>query len=61
MLLYTVGYTGACVIYSFLPDRIKEYRSKKKTFAASFGSGVTVTGHLVVQSIILIIVSFYFG
>lgn len=61
MLLYTVGYTGACVIYSFLPDRIKEYRSKKKSFAASFGSGVTVTGHLVVQSIILIIVSFYFG
>ncbi len=61
MLLYTAGYTGACVIYSFLPDRIKEYRSKKKTFAAAFGTGITVTGHLVIQSIVLMIMSYYFS
>lgn len=61
MLLYTAGYTGACVIYSFLPDRIKEYRTKKKTFAAAFGSGVTVTGHLVVQSVVLIVLAYYFS
>ncbi|MBE6715773.1 MAG: hypothetical protein E7573_02525 [Ruminococcaceae bacterium] len=58
MLLYTAGYTGACIIYSFLPDRIKDYRSKKKTFAGAFGSGITVTGHLAVQSVILIIMSY---
>ncbi len=61
MLLYTAGYTGACALYSFGPDRIIEYKSKKKTFAAAFGSGVTVTGHLIIQSVILVIISFYFG
>lgn len=61
MLLYTLGYTGACVIYSFGPDRISEYRSGKKTFAGAFGSGVTVTGHLVVQSAALLILSYYFN
>lgn len=61
MILYTAGYTGACVIYSLGPDRIKDLRSKKKTFAGAFGSGVTVTGHLIIQSIILIAVSLYFG
>lgn len=59
MLMYTIGYTGACVIYSFGPDRIKEYKSKEKTFARVFGSGVTVTGHLIVQSIVLIIISYF--
>ncbi len=57
MLLYTVGYTGACVMYSFMPDRIKAYRSGEKDFSRAFGSGVTVTGHLVVQSIILVVLS----
>lgn len=57
ILLYTLGYTGACVIYSFMPDRIISFRKGEKTFRAAFGSGVTVTGHLVVQSIILIAVS----
>ncbi len=61
MLLYTLGYTGACVLYSFGPDRIIEYRSKKKTFAEAFGSGVTVTGHLIIQSAVLIMLSYYFN
>ncbi len=61
MLLYTLGYTGACMIYSFGPDRIIEYHSKQKTFAGAFGSGVTVTGHLMVQSAVLIALAYYFN
>lgn len=57
MLLYTVGYTGACVLYSFGPDRIKVFRSKEKTFREAFGSGVTVTGHLIIQSVVLIVIT----
>ncbi|MBR3766892.1 MAG: hypothetical protein IKL10_01460 [Clostridia bacterium] len=57
MLLYTVGYTGACIIYTLLPDRIKAYRSEEKTFRQAFGSGFTVTGHLTIQSIVLIIIA----
>lgn len=57
MLLYTAGYTGACVMYTLLPDRIIAYKEKKNTFAALFGSGITVTGHLVIQSAVLIALS----
>ena len=57
MLLYTAAYTGACMLYSFMPDRIKAYRKGEKSFSQAFGSGVTVTGHLIVQSIILIALS----
>lgn len=59
MILYTVGYTGACILYSFMPDRISEYRSGKKSFSAAFGSGVTVTGHLMLQSVVLIAAAYY--
>ncbi len=61
MLLYGIGYAGACALYSFGPDRIGAYRSKKKTFAEAFGSGVTVTGHIIVQAVVLIILSYYFN
>lgn len=61
MILYTVGYTGACVLYSFMPDNIIAYRKKEKTFSAAFGSGITVTGHLVVQSIVLVAVAIIIG
>ena len=54
MLLYTLGYTGACVMYSFGPDRIKAFLKKEADFSRAFGSGVTVTGHLILQSAILI-------
>ncbi len=57
MLLYTVGYTGACVLYSFGPDRIIAFRKGEKDFRHSFGTGVTVTGHLVIQSVILVYLS----
>lgn len=57
MLLYTLGYTGACALYSFGPDRIKAFVRKEKSFRESFGSGVTVTGHLTLQSAILIYLS----
>ncbi len=57
MLLYTLGYTGACVMYSFGPDRIKAYLKKETAFSRAFGSGVTVTGHLILQSAILIYLS----
>ncbi len=59
MLLYTVGYTGACAIYSFGPDRIKVLR--KKGFREAFGSGVTVTGHLILQSAVLIAIAVIIG
>ena len=55
MLMYNLGYTGACVIYSFGPDRILSLKRGDKSFREAFGTGVTVTGHLVVQSIILMI------
>lgn len=61
MLLYTLGYTGACVLYSFMPDRFLDLKAKKNSFSALFGSGVTVTGHLVIQSIVLIILSAIIG
>lgn len=61
MILYTVAYTGACLMYSFQPDRIIAYRSGEKDFSHAFGSGVTVTGHLVVQSVVLIILSYILG
>ena len=61
MVMYNAGYTGACALYSFGPDRILEYKNKRKSFAAAFGSGVSVTGHLIIQSIILVLISFYFG
>lgn len=54
MLLYTLGYTGACIMYSFGPDRIKSFVKKEADFSRAFGSGVTVTGHLILQSAILI-------
>jgi hypothetical protein len=57
MLLYTLGYTGACALYSFGPDRIKAYVKKEADFSRAFGSGVTVTGHLILQSAILIYLS----
>lgn len=57
MLLYTLGYTGACCLYSFSPDNIIAFRKKEKTFAGAFGSGVTVTGHLIVQSAVLVYLS----
>lgn len=57
MLLYTFGYTGACVLYSFGPDRIIAFRKGEKDFRRSFGTGVTVTGHLIVQSAVLIYLS----
>lgn len=61
MMLYTAGYTGACVIYTLLPDRLHSYRRKEKTFSEAFGSGITVTGHFVFQSIVLIAVSIIIG
>ena len=61
MILYSAGYAGACVIYSFLPDRIFEYKSKKKSFAAAFGSGVTVTGHIALQGIVLSVIAAIIG
>lgn len=61
MILYTVGYTGACVIYTLLPDRFIDLRKNKKSISQVFGSGVTVTGHLVIQSIVLIAVSIIIG
>ena len=61
MILYCAGYAGACVIYSFLPDRIFEYKSKKKSFAAAFGSGVTVTGHIALQGIVLSVIAAIIG
>ncbi len=61
MILYTAGYTGACVIYTLLPDRFMQYRKKEKTFRSAFGAGLTVTGHLVIQSIVLIAVSVIIG
>ncbi len=57
MLLYTLGYTGACTLYSFGPDNIRAYKRGEKDFRRAFGSGVTVTGHLILQSAILIILS----
>lgn len=61
MLLYTAGYTGACLIYTLLPDRFIEYKKGGKTVSQVFGSGITVTGHLVIQSIILVAVSILIG
>jgi len=57
MLLYTLGYTGACVLYSFGPDRIKTFLKKETDFSRAFGSGLTVTGHLILQSAVLIYLS----
>lgn len=57
MLLYTLGYTGACALYSFGPDRIKAYVKKEADFSRAFGSGLTATGHLILQSAILIYLS----
>lgn len=57
MLLYTLGYTGACVLYSFGPDRIKAFLKKETDFSRAFGSGLTVTGHLILQSAVLIYLS----
>ncbi len=57
MLLYNLGYTGACMLYSFSPDNIIRYKKDKLPFNKAFGTGVTVTGHLIVQSIILIIIT----
>ncbi len=56
-LLYTLGYTGACALYSFGPDNIRAFRRGEKDFRQAFGTGVTVTGHLIAQSVILIILS----
>lgn len=61
MLLYTVGYTGACILYSFMPDRIKAFKKKEKSFREAFGSGVTVTGHLILQSIVLVVIAVIIG
>ncbi|MBQ3537409.1 MAG: hypothetical protein IJA39_02420 [Clostridia bacterium] len=59
MILYTVAYTGACLMYTFEPDRFIELKKGEKTFSTAFGSGVTVTGHLVIQSIVLLIWAYY--
>lgn len=61
MLLYTLGYTGACALYSFSPDRMMAFIKKEKSLSQAFGSGITVTGHLIIQSVILIIISAYCG
>lgn len=61
MILYTVGYTGACVIYTLLPDKVIEYKKGGKSIAQIFGASLTVTGHLVIQSIVLIAVSIIIG
>ena len=57
MLLYTLGYTGACALYSFGPDRIKSFVKKEKNISQAFGSGITVTGALIVRSVILVYLS----
>ncbi len=57
MILYTAGYTGACVIYSFMPDRFIDARKNNKSVMRNLGSGITVTGHLIIQSVILVAVS----
>lgn len=59
MLLYTVGYTLPCTMWSFMPDHFISMRKEKKTFSAAFGSGVTVTGHLIIQCVVLMVISVY--
>ena len=61
MLVYAVAYTGACGMYTCQPDRIIALKKGEKTLSSAIGSGVTVTGHLVVQCIILMIFSVFCG
>ena len=61
MLSYTLGYTGACVMYTLQPDNIIALKKGEKTFAQAIGSGSTVTSHLVVQSIALVIFAAFCG
>lgn len=55
MLSYTLGYTGACVLYTLQPDNIIALKKGEKSFRQTIGSGSTVTSHLVLQSIGLVI------
>ena len=60
MLVYAAAYTGACALYSFGPDRIIAYR-ESKNIAKAFGSGIAVTGHLIIQAAVLIVIAVIIG
>lgn len=57
MLLYSLGYAGACGLYSFGPDNIRALIKKENDIRHIFGSGLTVTTHILLQGIILIYLS----
>ncbi len=61
MLSYTLGYTGACVMYTLQPDNLIALKKGEKTFRQAIGSGSTVTSHLVLQSIVLVIFAAFCG
>lgn len=56
MLLYSAGYAGACALYTFGPDAFIRFR-ETKSMAKAYGSGLAVTGHIVIQAVVLVIVS----
>ena len=61
MLVYSLFYSVPCAMYTFKPDNIIAVKKGEKSFSGAFGSGITVTPHIVLQSIVLLVFSFFAG